>query len=251
MPSPVEKRRQPLIDRESYCPAYVQLAAIITEQIASGKFKPGDRIPSESQLCEAYGLSPLTVRRAIEMLVQQGLLWTRQGKGTFVKAVDLGGAAFRLRELQQFVREGEVAVHVVEAKPVIAPEEVKSRLGTQADDRLLYMERLVMRNGDAFALHREYVVLDAASPSVESELDVHSLDLILFGKPSSNLKWAQLEAKAGLLDDRASRHLGMRAGSHCFVIEHLFYDFLDRPVSWGRLYGPPDLFKLTATVGLR
>jgi DNA-binding GntR family transcriptional regulator len=63
---------------------YRQLAAILRGQIASGKLPAGSRIPPLTALCDAYEVSPMTVRHAIEVLKGEGLVITRPGRGTFV-----------------------------------------------------------------------------------------------------------------------------------------------------------------------
>jgi GntR family transcriptional regulator len=65
-------------------PLYQQLASKLRKQIAAGIFRPGDRLPSEDALCEEYGVSRITVRAALDQLVDAGLLWRQRGKGTFV-----------------------------------------------------------------------------------------------------------------------------------------------------------------------
>ena len=82
------------IDRDACEPAYAQLANILRRQIAEGAFRPGDQLPSEAQLCRTYGISPMTVRRSINLLSDQGVVNTAQGKGTFVKPLELGTAVF-------------------------------------------------------------------------------------------------------------------------------------------------------------
>ena len=62
------------IDRTAYEPAYSQLVHILKSQIASGRFRPGAQLPSEAQLCQLYQVSPMTVRRAVNILLDQGLV---------------------------------------------------------------------------------------------------------------------------------------------------------------------------------
>ena len=62
-------------------------------EIASGRWKVGERIPTEAQLSEALGMSRLSVREAVRALVHTGLLTTRQGAGTFVTATDESSVA--------------------------------------------------------------------------------------------------------------------------------------------------------------
>jgi len=74
----------PEILEESGIPLYQQLKNILKGQILSGVLKPGDRIPPETELCAKYGVSRITVRQAIHSLVEEGFLYRKQGKGTFV-----------------------------------------------------------------------------------------------------------------------------------------------------------------------
>jgi GntR family transcriptional regulator len=73
------------IDLYSPIPAYAQLASILREQIEQGHIAPGDPLPSESTLQQEYGVARGTVRKAIEMIRDHGLVVTVQGRGTFVK----------------------------------------------------------------------------------------------------------------------------------------------------------------------
>jgi hypothetical protein len=81
-----------VIDRSSYEPAYVQLVRIVSQLIAAGTLLPGDQLPSEGQFCTQFNVSPMTVRRAVNILVERGLVSATQGKGTFVKPLDIGEA---------------------------------------------------------------------------------------------------------------------------------------------------------------
>lgn len=78
-----------LTDGKAAIPLYQQVIDIIKNEISSGAYKAGARIPNEFELAESYKVGRVTVRRAIEELVQQGYLTKRQGKGTFVNAPKL------------------------------------------------------------------------------------------------------------------------------------------------------------------
>jgi ABC-type glycerol-3-phosphate transport system substrate-binding protein len=72
------------IDRSSPVPIYHQLKALIQDQIACGLWRPGDRIPTERELCQTYAISRSPVRQALSELAHQGMLVRRPGLGTFV-----------------------------------------------------------------------------------------------------------------------------------------------------------------------
>jgi GntR family transcriptional regulator len=72
------------IDRSSPLPAWAQAAQYIRRQIETGRFAGGERLPSETELAEAFELSRLTVRQAMAKLADEGLVERKQGIGTFV-----------------------------------------------------------------------------------------------------------------------------------------------------------------------
>ncbi|MBC7315164.1 MAG: GntR family transcriptional regulator, partial [Chloroflexi bacterium] len=65
-------------------PLYSLIVEDIAQQIASGALKPGDKLVSERMLCEQYGVSQITVRRALRELAIDGYLYPRHGLGWFV-----------------------------------------------------------------------------------------------------------------------------------------------------------------------
>lgn len=74
------------LEKNSSQPLYVQLITELKRMIRSGKYSVGDKIPTEPELAEIYGVSRITVRRTIERLCKEGYLVKQQGKGTFVEA---------------------------------------------------------------------------------------------------------------------------------------------------------------------
>ena len=72
------------LDRGSERPLYQQLAALLAQDVRAGRWKPGDRLPSEAELMQDHAVSRITVRQAIALLVRNGQLTARRGKGTFV-----------------------------------------------------------------------------------------------------------------------------------------------------------------------
>ncbi len=75
-----------MLDRYGEKAIYLQLADKIRNQIKSGEINPGDKLPSESEMQKEYGVARLTVREALSVLVNEGLLEKMHGKGTFCKS---------------------------------------------------------------------------------------------------------------------------------------------------------------------
>lgn len=70
--------------KDSNTPLYIQIANNIRQQINDGLIATGDALPSERNLCELTGASRVTIRKAVDQLIEEGLLFRKQGSGTFV-----------------------------------------------------------------------------------------------------------------------------------------------------------------------
>lgn len=77
-----------MISKESNAPLYMQLYAAIRERIQTGEYAPGQLIPPESELMSTHGVSRITVRAAVDLLVQEGWVVRHRGRGTFVKSAE-------------------------------------------------------------------------------------------------------------------------------------------------------------------
>jgi DNA-binding GntR family transcriptional regulator len=238
------------IDRNSYEPAYAQLVRILTGQIKAGVFRPGDRLPSEAQLCERYGISPMTVRRVINILVDQGVVTAEQGRGTFVNPLKLGTATFDLDRLQQLFREGQSRVKLLEARITSATERTAGKLAIKVGERTVFVRRLIFQDEEPMLLHREHVIYDPIRPIVEAEMEVTDLRGLFSGGGESDLKRGDLAIDATILTNDEAVLLDSEVGVPAFRLEHIFYDFKDQPVSWGWFICSGDRLQFTATIGI-
>lgn len=73
------------MSQRRWMPAYIEIADSIRHKIANGDLKGGDKLPSERELCEQWGVSTITARKALESLRAEGLVYGIRGKGTFVR----------------------------------------------------------------------------------------------------------------------------------------------------------------------
>lgn len=239
------------IDRSAKEPAYAQLAGILRHQIASGKFRPGDQLPSEAQLCRLYDVSPMTVRRSINLLSDQGVISTAQGRGTFVKPLELGTANFDLTELQDlFTDETSTDVRLLDVRIVTADERTAHKLRLAVGQHVVYIRRLLTRNKKPISYHRAYLVYDPRRPIVESEMDVTSLQGLFTDSKNSLLKYGELTISATIMNDEEANILDIALPAAAFYLGHLFYDYDNKPISWGWFIFRSDQLRFTTTVGI-
>lgn len=238
------------IDRESFEPAYNQLANILRRKIATGAYRPGDRLPSEAELCSQYQVSTITSRRAIKMLVTQDIVTAIQGRGTFVKPPKLGEATFDLQGLQDIFADEKTTVQILEAVTLPADTKAALKLGVPERTRVIYIRRLIQQDNLPLIYHREYLILDPSKPTVESEMEVTALHGLFNGNGSTDLKHGILNIQATILTTEEATIFQLGQGFPAFRMEHTFYDFDNCAISWGWFICRGDRFSFQATLGL-
>jgi GntR family transcriptional regulator len=130
-------------------PKYIQLSKILKEKIASGEYHADSPIPTEKDLCSQYQVSRITVRQAINTLVQEKLLYREQGRGTYIQPQKLKRDitniySFTNDMLKLGLRPGSI---LMEQKIVDAEPEAAERLKLPPKDcRVLRVVRLRLAN---------------------------------------------------------------------------------------------------------
>ncbi len=241
----------PGIDRDSFEPVYHQLAKILRRQIATGQLRPGNQIPSEAQLCEQYAISPMTARRALMVLLDEGLATAAPGRGTFVKPLVLTAATFGLDALEHLFDGDRTSVRFLSVRTTSATEQISRKLGVAVEDRVISIRRLLSRDDRPVAYHREYLIFDPERPVVEAEMGITNLQGLFDGKGETVLKRGDLGIQTTVLTKEEAGLLNASAGSAAFRIEHIFFGFDDEAVSWGWFIIPGRYLAFSATVGTR
>ena len=100
-------RMRPAVSRSLRAPMYVQVYTTLREWIYEGLYAPGAKLPAESEISAMFGVSRITTRQAIDLLVDERLVLRQQGRGTFV-ATDLASAPVK-GDMDQLLRKGETS----------------------------------------------------------------------------------------------------------------------------------------------
>ncbi len=222
------------INRNADQPVYLQLAESLRQQILEGVYRPGERLPSENMLVGMYEVSPMTVRRAINYLASEGLITTARGSGTFVKEVELSSASFFLQDITElFGEEADTTLKLLEARFHRADERIARKLQIQEGERAIFIRRLLLVSGKPAFYHRAFLINDPSRPVVEAELEVTDLKGLFQGSSSSLIKNGDLFLQSTLLDEEEAQVLKLETPAPGMMLEHIFFDFDDQPLSWG------------------
>lgn len=139
---------------------YLQLESVLKQRMQGGDYAVGDRIPTEPELCEEFGVSRITVRRAIQDLVDEGLLKKIRGRGTFVAVPKyvVGIGTNYDRGFGELNRGGmHTRYEIIGAQTDEASVNVAERLGLEAGTRVTHVRRLVLEGDVPFAIDDLYV----------------------------------------------------------------------------------------------
>lgn len=241
---------QQLIDRNLNEPAYSQLAGILQKQIFLGDYRSGDRLPSESQLRNTYKVSPMTVRRAINILVEKDVVWTSQGLGTFVSSLKMRKVTFGLDEFYTVLNSnGTTQVKILKVSIIKADKTIAGLLNIDIGGNAIHICRLLIKDEEPLIYHREFLVYDPRRPIVEAELQVTSLLDLFSGSKASDFKRGEFKISATILTGVDAKALNCHKGSPAFHLEHTFFDYDDYRISWGVFICRGDKFQFNSSIG--
>jgi GntR family transcriptional regulator len=236
-------------DSDGPLPAYLHIVKTLSERVTSGQYPPGGRLPSGTQLCAEFGVSPMTVRRALTILGNQGLVSGEQGRGTFVRSLGLSESNFRLDSLSGDWLDEAAEIRLLSASMTRADEALAAKLGVRVDERVVYLRRLVLHDGSPAMYHTEYIIYDPRQPLVESQLQLTSLHAFLDSGSARRFPRGELTITAVKLDAESAEALGETEGALALRLEHIFQETDGTPVSWGWFLLRAELFRLRASLG--
>jgi GntR family transcriptional regulator len=163
------------IDKTSPIPVYYQLRNIILQKIQSSEFIEGSLIPSERELCDSLNISRMTVRQALNQLVQEGILYREKGKGTYVSR-----SKIVQRNIESFSetvrRRGLVpSTEIIYFGKNEDNQKIKDILELQEMDSLYYLKRLRLASNVPIAIEEVFM-----PEKYFSEFEKHNLTSSLY-----------------------------------------------------------------------
>ncbi|EDX87312.1 phosphonates metabolism transcriptional regulator PhnF [Synechococcus sp. PCC 7335] len=159
----------------SAAPLYVQIAQQLRNNIQAGVYKVGDRLPPESQLSQQFSVNRNTIRQAISLLKQEGLLRSQRGSGTFVAAPIRYAIGQRVRYNEALKAQGHSAAFtLIRAVEVSADVSVAKKLSIEQGAPVAHVERLGTADDEPISVGSGYFPL-ARFPDLLSEESISYL----------------------------------------------------------------------------
>jgi len=222
---------------------YARVETVLAGEIADGDLKVGDQLPTEDSLISRFGVSRITVRRAIQNLVSRGLVEIRRGKGTFVAAPKI---TQDLTVLSGFVED----MHAVGRKPtarvlgreiVPANGNVATQLALTRGERVVRIRRVRLADGVPLSFDETYLPLDIGKKIIVNDLRIEPIFALLERKYDVPLVEAEYKLDAVPAGIEVAAALKVKLRTPIFRIERTSYSTGGRPVDYETLHYRGDL----------
>ena len=230
---------------------YGWLAALLRSRILQGEWAPGDAIPPEALLASSCGVALGTIRQALSLLVSEGLLERRHGKGTFVTS-GLGGAS--MMRFFRFRQSGELQTtpgsRIVKRTQRLASQDEADSLGLAAGSSVLALERLRSLGAQPCLLEAIVLPLPLFDALVASDT-THWDDLLypMFQRVCGVVVHrAQDQLSFDQLNAAQARQLQLEKGHPCARVQRQAFDMANRCIELRTTLGDAFSFEYTAQV---
>lgn len=239
------------VDRLPGASLHYQISTLIKDGIATGRYHPGDQLPTEEALGEAHGVSRVTVRRALKSLEQQGLIERTAGRGTFVssKASVLNLPA----PIAPYL--AKVAERRVLSRPVVkefgfvsAALDVRNSLQLDEGAEVLRVVRLRM-GGELPLVHTTLYLPEGIGRRFKrTDFNRYSLSELL-AREGHHYSKIDMVTRARLATPSVAKLLHVEIGSALVDVQRIGYDARGMPVEYQQLQGPSDRFETHVVLG--
>jgi GntR family transcriptional regulator len=239
-----------MIDPNNYLPRYYQLANILRESIAEGRFEAHQPIPSERQLEGLYSVSRTTIRQAIDLLVRQGFLYREHGRGTFVSPQKLQKGISELTSFTEDMTQRGIVPgqRILDISLVQPPEKVRQHLEMpEGHGPVLQIERLRLGDDVPMGLQTSFYNLPEGQTITREELEEYgSIYRILQEKFHLIPTEADETLEVTLATPREAALLQIEAGSPLLLSERTTYSQYRRVIEFVKILYRGDRYRYIA-----
>ena len=233
------------LPRSSTVPLYAQIKEALRAKIIDGTYVAHQQLPSENEMIQAFGVSRITVRQAVNDLQKEGLLFKVHGKGTFVARPNVSQ---ELTHLQGFGEAMQLLGHETFSEVFgLATEKgdklACAKLGIPEGARVTAIRRVRYLNREPISIDYSWVRHEVGSRLTEKNLREKDLFSLLENELRQPLHSADVEIDATSASAEVASRLKVAPGSPVLRIERLTYAAEDKPLVFEYLHYPAETFK--------
>lgn len=219
-------------------PRHAQLSDWLRDRLTSGHYAAHDQLPSESELGELSGVSRITVRRALATLENEGLIYRRQGLGSFAAPPTIPQGLVRLTDFAQDMERAGLSAssRVLHHGAESAPPAAAAALEVKEGAPVIRLDRLRMGDGETVALDRTWLPPFYAQFLDGRDLADETIYQVLERDYEIPVERARYRIEATLASPDDAPHLGVPEGAPLLLVERVSYTAAEKPVYYQRRY---------------
>jgi GntR family transcriptional regulator len=231
-------------------PLYVQIAEHLIGQIESGQLEPGSRLPSERELCEMLSVQRDTVRQALSMLEDQGLVNRRHGSGTYIAEPRIERDAGRLFPFTRAMQQAgyRPGARVISMEKTLCNPAVANQLDLKVSSFVFFIQRLRTVNQEPVVLENAFIAADLFQDLDRFDLNLRSLYEVMETEYGSRVTQAHQSLEAVAATDFEAELLGLEKGAPLILERRLTFDQLGRRVEFSKDLFRGDRFRFTTEI---
>jgi len=232
------KENSMLMKLKDGMPRHAQISRWLRSEIEKGRFKPEEKLPSENELAKKFDVSRVTIRRALQSLENEAIIYRCQGLGSFVNDERASHNLVRLTDFNEDMAKAglEASSKVLCFKAVEAPEWLREILDIESEKKVIRIDRLRLGDGEPIAFDSTWL------PALYGQLlDKNALkETTIYKQLESDYDIPVIRGcyrmSAELADKELSAHLDVPEKSALFLIARISYTIGDKPVYYQKRY---------------
>lgn len=219
-------------------PFYHQVYLDLRAMIDDGRWPAGHHVPPERELAKTYGVSLITVRRALDELAREQRIERARGRGTFVLPSRIDRNLDEpLSFSEEMQRRGlDPQTRLIAARPETAGERVADALAIKPGSPTLFVERLRVADGDPFLLEQAYLPAERFPGLLSSNLESSSLYGLLGARYGTNIARSRETFEPVVLRSREAELLGLKPRTPALLVEGTSFSDDGTPVEFSRTF---------------
>lgn len=223
---------------------YIHIADLMRQRIARGHWRPGDRLSSLEAMMVEFGVSRETVRQAIALLAQEGVLSPQQGRGTFVTGTPERGQWIKVEtSLQTLAKSYETtSAQLISMDENVAHAPIRAGEGTAAD-QYVYMRRVHSMDGRPYCVINIYLDRNIYLQSPERFRN-HTVISVLADSKRQIVASARQTLTVGSADLEVAKYLSIPPNSPVAEVRRVFLDEHTRVIYLGEVTYRGDSIRL-------
>jgi GntR family transcriptional regulator len=229
-------------------PLYYQLERALRKRILNGKITPSGQFPTERQLCEEFGVSRITVRQALMILENEGIISREQGRGTFVNTREYPSMPYELYGYVDdlFFIGAQTRLRLNSKNLITADSKIALDMGIEEGEEIFLFEGLRELDEKHTAFFQAYIPKEMGEKIPLKELDTPFFISVVERVSLETVKKAHQTISAAVATEQLARVMNIQEGHPLLVVKRIYFSKRGNLLQMAVTHFPGDSYQSVA-----